>query len=144
MGGRGSGGGRGGGGGASAKQNELGNKTFDQVVKEKLANMTDDELKKTLVNTKNAMNKATANLAFEQNKLRKMNAEFENVKMFDSDYESKSAALEKQIAKVSEAQSFANARTQIHYLAVNEKYNVRDAHVRSNLPTMTNGQLNSY
>lgn len=143
MGGRGSGGGKSGGGSASS-ENRLGEKTFDQVVKDKLANLTDDELRKTLVNTKNAMNKATAKLAYEQQQLRKLNEDFKNVKMSDSDYESKSAALEKQIAKVSEAQSYANARTQMYYLAVNEKGNVREKQVRDNLSTMTNGQLNSY
>jgi len=73
-----------------------------------------------------------------------MTEDFRDVQMTDSDYESKSAALDKQIAKVSEAQSYANARTQIHYLAINEKNNVRAKHVVENISTMTNGQLNSF
>ena len=62
-----------------------------------------------------------------------MTEEFRGVQMTDSDYESKSAALEKQIAKVSEAQSYASARTQIHYLAINERNNVREKHVANNI-----------
>ena len=64
--------------------------------------------------------------------------------MYRSDYETKSAALDKQIAKVSDAQSYASARTQIHYLAINERNNVREKHVANNIKSMTNGQLNSY
>ena len=90
------------------------------------------------------MNRAAANLAYEQNKLRKMTEEFRGVQMTDSDYESKSATLDKQIAKVSEAQSYASARTQIHYLAINERNNIREKHVANNIKSMTNGQLNSY
>ena len=109
-----------------------------------MANLTDAELKKAITNTRNAMNRATANLAYEQSKLRKMTEEFRGVQMTDSDYESKSAALDKQIAKVSDAQSYASARTQIHYLAINERNNVREKHVANNIKSMTNGQLNSY
>ena len=142
MGGRGSGGSRG--GGSIGKEYEVNSRGFTDTVKDKMANLSDAELKKTITNTKNAMNRATANLAYEQNKLRKMTDEFRGVQMSDSDYESKSAALEKQIAKVSEAQSYASARTQIHYLAINERNNVREKHVVNNLGSMTNGQLNSY
>ena len=52
--------------------------------------------------------------------------------------------MDKQISKVNEAQSRANIRTQIHYLAINEKYNVRDKQATNNIKSMTNGQLNSY
>ena len=142
MGGRGSGGSRG--GGSIGKNYNINSRSFTDTVKDEMANLTDAELKKAITNTRNAMNRATANLVYEQNKLRKMNDEFRNVKMSDSDYESKSKALDKQIAKVSEAQSYASARTQIHYLAINERNNIREKHVANNIKSMTNGQLNSY
>ena len=142
MGGRGSGGSRG--GGNIGKNYNINSRSFTDTVKDEMANLTDAELKKAIVNTKNAMNRATANLILEQNKLRKMTEEFRGVQMTDSDYESKSAALDKQIAKVSDAQSYASARTQIHYLAINERNNVREKHVANNIKSMTNGQLNSY
>ena len=142
MGGRGSGGSRG--GGSISKDYEINSRSFTDTVKDKMANLSDAELKKTITNTRNAMNRATANLAYEQNKLRKMTEEFRGVQMTDSDYESKSVALDKQIAKVSDAQSYASARTQIHYLAINERNNVREKHVANNIKSMTNGQLNSY
>ena len=142
MGGRGSGGSRG--GGSIGKNYNINSRSFTDAVKDEMANLTDAELKKAIVNTKNAMNRAAANLAYEQNKLRKMTEEFRGVQMTDSDYESKSAALDKQITKVSDAQSYASARTQIHYLAINERNNVREKHVANNIKSMTNGQLNSY
>lgn len=142
MGGRGSGGGRG--GGSIGKEYNVNSQSFTDTVKDKMANLSDAELKKAITNTRNAMNRAAANLAYEQNKLRKMTEEFRGVQMTDSDYESKSAALDKQIAKVSDAQSYASARTQIHYLAINERNNVREKHVANNIKSMTNGQLNSY
>ncbi len=142
MGGRGSGGSRS--GGSIGKNYNVNSRSFTDTVKDEMANLTDAELKKAITNTRNAMNRATANLVYEQNKLRKMNDEFRNVKMTDSDYESKSKALDKQIAKVSEAQSYASARTQIHYLAINERNNIREKHVANNIKSMTNGQLNSY
>ena len=142
MGGRGSGGSRG--GGSIGKNYNINSRSFTDTVKDEMANLTDAELKKAIINTKNAMNRAAANLAYEQNKLRKMTEEFRGVQMTDSDYESKSAALDKQIAKVSDAQSYASARTQIHYLAINERNNVREKHVANNIKSMTNGQLNSY
>ena len=142
MGGRGSGGSRG--GGSIGKNYNINSRSFTDTVKDEMANLTDEELKKTIVNTRNAMNRTAANLAYEQNILRKMTEEFRGVQMTDSDYESKSAALDKQIAKVSDAQSYASARTQIHYLAINERNNVREKHVANNIKSMTNGQLNSY
>ena len=142
MGGRGSGGSRG--GGNIGKEYNVNSRSFTDTIKDKMANLSDSELKKTITNTRNAMNRATTNLAYEQNKLRKMTEEFRGVQMTDSDYDSKSAALEKQISKVSEAQSYANARTQIHYLAINERNNIRDKHVAENIKSMTNGQLNSF
>ena len=142
MGGRGSGGSRS--GGSIGKNYNVNSRSFTDTVKDEMANLTDAKLKKAITNTRNAMNRATANLIYEQDKLRKMNDEFRNVKMSDSDYESKSKALDKQIAKVSEAQSYASARTQIHYLAINERNNIREKHVANNIKSMTNGQLNSY
>ena len=142
MGGRGSGGSRG--GGSIGKNYNINSRSFTDTVKDEMANLTDAELKKAIVNTRNAMNRAAANLAYEQSKLRKMTEEFRGVQMTDSDYESKSVALDKQIAKVSDAQSYASARAQIHYLAINEQNNVREKHVANNIKSMTNGQLNSY
>ena len=142
MGGRGSGGSRG--GGSIGKNYNINSRSFTDTVKDEMANLTDAELKKAIVNTRNAMNRAAANLAYEQSKLRKMTEEFRGVQMTDSNYESKSTALDKQIAKVSDAQSYASARTQIHYLAINERNNVREKHVVNNIKSMTNGQLNSY
>ena len=155
MGGRGSGGGKGGGkasaggtlgGSASnaAKQNEIDSRGFSKQIQEKLENMTDKELNRTIINSKNLMNNETAKLAYETNKLRKMNEEFKKMKDGDPNIDSKWNAIEKQMAKVSEQQSYANARAQIHYLAINEKYNVRDKHVVNNLKTMTNGQIDSF
>ena len=149
MGGRGSGGGKAGGGkaslgGAFSDIRANNNRDFNEQVKSKLSEMTDKELNRAIINTKNQMNNETVKLALEQNKLRKMNEEFRKVNMSDKDYESKSLALDKQISKVSEAQSRADIRTQIHYLAINEKYNVRDKQATNNIKSMTNGQLNSY
>lgn len=150
MGGRGSGGGKSSGGGKASLGGAFSdirtnnNKDFNEQVKSKLSEMTDKELSRAIVNTKNQMNNETVKLALEQNKLRKMNEEFRKVNMSDKDYESKSLALEKQISKVSEAQSRADIRTQIHYLAINEKYNVRDKQATNNIKSMTNGQLNSF
>lgn len=149
MGGRGSGGGKAGGGkaslgGAFSDIRANNNRDFNEQVKSKLSEMTDKELKRAIINTKNQMNNEIVKLALEQNKLRKMNEEFRKVNMSDKDYESKSLALDKQISKVSEAQSRADIRTQIHYLAINEKYNVRDKHIANNISSMTNGQLNSF
>ena len=149
MGGRGSGGGKAGGGkaslgGAFSDIRANNNRDFNEQVKSELSEMTDKELKRAIINTKNQMNNETVKLALEQNKLRKMNEEFRKVNMSDKDYESKSLALDKQISKVSEAQSRADIRTQIHYLAINEKYNVRDKQATNNIKSMTNGQLNSF
>ena len=149
MGGRGSGGGKAGGGkaslgGAFSDIRANNNRDFNEQVKSKLSEMTDKELNRAIINTKNQMNNETVKLALEQNKLRKMNEEFRKVNMSDKDYESKSLALDKQISKVSEAQSRADIRTQIHYLAINEKYNVRDKQATNNIKSMTNGQLNSF
>ena len=53
MGGRGSGGGRGGGG--ISKQPEVSTQSFNDYVKNKLADLSDADLKKQLTNSKNAM-----------------------------------------------------------------------------------------
>lgn len=154
MGGRGSGGGRSGkasaggilGGSVSnaAKQNEIDSRSFSKQIQEKLANMTDKELNRTIINSKNLMNKETAKLTYETNKLKTMNEEFKKMKEGDPNIDSKWNAIEKQMAKVSEQQSYTNARSQIHYLAINEKYNVRNKHIADNISSMTNGQLNSF
>ena len=69
MGGRGSGGGKGGGkasagggtlGGSvgnAAKQNEIDSRGFSKQIESKLSNMTDKELNRTVINSKNLMNK---------------------------------------------------------------------------------------
>ena len=148
MGGRGSGGGKGGGLGGSrsdaAKKNEIDSRGFSKQIESKLSNMTDKELNRTIINSKNLMNKENAKLAFERNKLQKLNDEFKKLKDDDPRIDSKWNEIQKQMDKVSEQQSYANARTQIHYLAINEKYNVRDKHVVNNLKTMTNGQIDSF
>lgn len=156
MGGRGSGGGKGGGkasagggtlGGSvgnAAKQNEIDSRGFSKQIESKLSNMTDKELNRTIINSKNLMNKENAKLAFERNKLQKLNDEFKKLKDDDPKIDSKWNEIQKQMDKVSEQQSYANARTQIHYLAINEKYNVRDKHIANNISSMTNGQLNSF
>lgn len=154
MGGRGSSGGRGGNASTgitlgssvsnAAKQNEIDSKGFSKQIQEKLANMTDKELNRTIINSKNLMNNENAKLAFERNKLQKLNDEFKKLKDDDPRIDSKWNEIQKQMDKVSEQQSYANARTQIHYLAINEKYNVRDKHIANNISSMTNGQLNSF
>ena len=97
MGGRGSGGGKAGGGkaslgGAFSDIRANNNRDFNEQVKSKLSEMTDKELNRAIINTKNQMNNETVKLALEQNKLRKMNEEFKKVNMSDKDYESKSLA----------------------------------------------------
>ncbi len=146
MGGRGSGGSKkgGGGGGGSAPDINKNLKGFVQTYKEKFEGMNDKDLEKAYKNTQIAMNKENARLEFERNKLQKMRTEYQKVKETDSDYKAKSDAFDKQIAKVSEAQSMADARTRIHYIALNEKNNVRAKHVANNIKQMSDGQLNSY
>jgi|SRR5574344_160366 hypothetical protein len=147
MGGRGSGGSRGGGGGGSsvdAKQYEINSKSFSQIYKEKFANMSDKELDKAYANSRNLMAKENANLKHEQNKLQKMLDAYKSVKETDSDYKEKSNAIDKQIAKVNDAKSYASAREQIHHLAINERNNVRSIKAANNTREMTNAQLNSF
>ena len=98
MGGRGSGGGKSSGGGKASLGGAFSdirannNRDFNEQVKSKLSEMTDKELNRAIINTKNQMNNETVKLALEQNKLRKMNEEFRKVNMSDKDYESKSLA----------------------------------------------------
>jgi hypothetical protein len=51
--------------------------------------------------------------------------DFKKTKSTDPKFNEKWEIVEKQMAKVNERESYANTRTQIHYLAINEKYNVR-------------------
>ena len=64
--------------------------------------------------------------------------------MGDSDYEAKSAALDKQINKVTDARARASIRETAYYLAINEKNNVRAKQTVNDVKSMTNGQLNSF
>ncbi len=146
MGGRGSGGSRGGGGGGSvdAKQYEINSRSFSQIYKDKFANMSDEELERAYKNSRNLMQKENAKYEFERNKLQKMTDEYKKIKETDSDYKSKSDSLDRQINKVSDAQSYANAREQIHHLALNERNNVRSVKATNNTREMTNAQLKSF
>jgi hypothetical protein len=132
MGGRGSAGGKGGGrssGGGSisdlSKKYEIDSRGFTKVVQSKLSEMTDKELNRTVINSRNLMNNENAKLAFERNKLKNMVDDFKKTKSTDPKFNEKWETIEKQMAKVNERESYANTRTQIHYLAINEKYNVR-------------------
>lgn len=85
MGGRGSGGGKSSGGGKASLGGAFSdirannNRDFNEQIKSKLSEMTDKELSRAIINTKNQMNNETVKLALEQNKLRKMNEEFKKV-----------------------------------------------------------------
>ena len=142
MGGRGSGGSRSGGGSASANTPRL--VSPNQYYQEKYRDLTDKELNRALINSRNLMNKENAKVRFEEAQLEKVLKDFKNVSMSDADYEAKSAALDKQMSKVNEARSRASVRETAYYLAINEKNNVRAKQTVADLNQMTNGQLNSY
>ena len=141
MGGRGSSGSRSG-GGASANPPRL--VSPNQYYQEKYRDLTDKELNRALINSRNLMNKENAKVRFEEAQLEKVLNDFKNVSMSDADYEAKSAALDKQMSKVNDARAKASIRETAYYLAINEKNNVRAKQTVADLNQMTNGQLNSY
>lgn len=150
MGGRGSGGGRGGGGrsggggGGSASNNPPKLVNINQHFGEKFSQMTDKELNRAYINSRNLMNKEYAKVDFEQRKLSKMVDEFKGLSNDDPNINAKWDAIEKQTSILNEARSKSQLREKIHYLAVNEKNNVRGKQNSSDIKSMTNGQLNSY
>ncbi len=148
MGGRGSGGGRSGGGGGASKNlepnKEMKLTTISEHYKDKFSKLTDKELNRAYVNSRNLMKKEYVKAEFEQRKLSKMVDEFKSLSENDPQVATKWEAIEKQTAIRDEARSRAGIREQIHYLAVNERNNVRGKQSAENLKNMTDGQLNSY
>ena len=76
MGGRGSGGSRSGGGGASANPPRL--VSPSQYYQEKYRDLTDKELNRALINSRNLMNKENAKVRFEEAQLEKVLNDFKN------------------------------------------------------------------
>lgn len=144
MGGRGSGGGRSGGGGGNASNNPPRLVSMDQYFSEKYSQMTDKELNRAYINSRNLMNKEYAKVDFEQQKLSKMVDEFKSLPNDDPKINEKWEAIDKQTSILNEARSKAQLREKIHYLAVNEKNNVRGRQTSSDIKSMTDGQLNSF
>lgn len=148
MGGRGSGGGRSGGGGGASKNTEQNKEmqltTISDFYKDKFSKMTDKELNRAYINSRNLMNKESVKAEYEQRKLSKMVDEFKSLSENSPNIESKWESIEKQSAIRNEAKSKAEIREQIHYLAVHERNNVRGKQNSSDVKSMTDGQLNSY
>ena len=140
MGGRGSGGSRSSGG--STNPPKLVNPK--QYYQEKYRDLNDNELNKALTNSRNLLQKENAKVKYEEAQLEKVLKDFQKVNMGDSDYEAKSAALDKQINKVTDARARASIRETAYYLAINEKNNVRAKQTVNDVKSMTNGQLNSF
>jgi len=137
MGGRGSGGGRSGGGGGTAKSelSKFTNRDIDLIdvnspkfkdawIKE-YSQMNDSDLNKAYKNSRQALNKANKNLKSERSKLKSIVDNFRNVKETDSDFKTKTDAMNKQMANVDRALNRVKVKETVHYLAVNEKFNVR-------------------
>ena len=132
MGGRGSGGGRsGGGGGARANSSELKNKyendnnAFRTEFMDKYHQMTDDELNKAYRSTQAQMNKARRNLDAELESFNKIREKFSNGDSNDKNFPKISDEFDRQVERVREARTLSDMKTQIHYLALNEKRNIR-------------------
>lgn len=136
MGGRGSGGGRsGGGGGARNSQDLLPNETINKYannnrgfisdIQSKLKTMSDTQLEQHFTNTEKEMKKATKKLKVEQNKLNKINKEFDKTTQGSKEYRQKMKEMDAQIKNVQIAKEWANIREQTHFIVVNEKFNVR-------------------
>ena len=136
MGGRGSGGGRsGGGGGARNSQDLLPNETINKYannnrgfisdIQSKLKTMSDTQLEQHFTNTEKEMKKATKKLKVEQNKLNKINKEFDKTTQGSKEYRQKMKEMDAQIKNVQIAKEWANIREQTHCIVVNEKFNVR-------------------
>ena len=140
MGGRGSGGSRSSGGSTNPPKLV----SPKQYYQEKYRDLNDNELNKALTNSRNLLQKENAKVKYEEAQLEKVLKDFQKVNMGDSDYEAKSAALDKQINKVTDARARASIRETAYYLAINEKNNVRAKQTVADLNQMTNGQLNSY
>ena len=120
MGGRGSGGSRSGGGGASANPPRL--VSPNQYYQEKYRDLTDKELNKALINSRNLMNKENAKVRFEEAQLEKVLNDFKNVSMSDADYEAKSAThrLVKKAETIEEARAFAQEKLGIKKFKIND------------------------
>ena len=140
MGGRGSGGSRSGGGSTNPPKIV----SPKQYYQEKYRDLNDNELNKALTNSRNLLQKENAKVKYEEAQLEKVLKDFQKVNMGDSDYEAKSAALDKQINKVTDARARASIRETAYYLAINEKNNVRAKQTVNDVKSMTNGQLNSF
>lgn len=132
MGGRGSGGGRGGGGGGGGtNSSELRNKyendnnSFRTEFMDKYHQMTDDELNKAYRSTQAQMNKARRNLDAELESFNKIREIFSNADSNDKNFPKISDEFDKQVERVKEARVLSDMRTQIHYIALNEKRNIR-------------------
>ena len=135
MGGRGSGGGKSGGGSKSNSQDLLPNETINKFsinnsgfindINSKLKNMSDFQLEQQYSITEKAMNKAKTEYKKERDKLQKINTEFDNTSEGQKEYYQKMKEMDNQIKKVQIAQQNANMREQVHFLVVNEKFNVR-------------------
>ena len=136
MGGRGSGGGRsGGGGGARNSQDLLPNETINKYannnrgfisdIQSKLKTMSDTQLEQHFTNTEKEMKKATKKLKVEQNKLNKINKEFDKTTQGSKEYRQKMKEMDAQIKNVQIAKEWANIREQTHFIVVSEKFNVR-------------------
>lgn len=132
MGGRGSGGGRsGGGGGARMNASELTNKyendnnAFRQEFMDKYHQMTDEELNKAYKSTQAQMNKARKKLDSELDSFNKIREKFNNTKETDKNFSKVSDEFDQQVERVRAARTQSDMKTQIHYLALNEKRNIR-------------------
>ncbi len=134
MGGRGSGGGRnsGGNGGSLSKFTNKSidlinpnSKDFNQSWQNEYSKMSDSDLNRAYKNSKQNLNKEYKNLEREQSKLKSILDNFKITKETDFDYKAKSDAINKQMSNVDRALNRVKVRETVHYLAVNERYNVR-------------------
>lgn len=138
MGGRGSGGGRsGGGGGAKSNSQDLlpnstinkyaiNNRGFISDIQNKLKTMSDLQLDQQFASTEKELKKATKKLKEEQNKLNKINKEFDKTIQGSKEYRQKMQEMDKQIKNVQIAREWVGIREQTHFIVVNEKFNIRN------------------
>ncbi|CCY24449.1 unknown [Brachyspira sp. CAG:484] len=132
MGGRGSGGSRGGGGGSAntslknlLNTYENDNDTFRQKFMDKYHAMSDEELNKAYRTTQNQMNRARRKYDSELEKFNSIRKTFAETPENDKNFPKISAEFDNQIAIVQNARLHSNMRSQIHYIALNEKRNIR-------------------
>lgn len=138
MGGRGSGGGRGGrsaagggSGGASANNKELlnmyenDNNKFRQKYMDKYHSMSDEELNKAYRTTQVQMNQAKRKLDSELEKFNSIRKTFSETNEKNKNFSKISDEFDNQVAKVQNARLYSDMKTQIHYIALNEKRNIR-------------------